>query len=425
MSDNKPYLIELSLYNKKNPFEINRFYSVSFDTSKVNLSSEEKKKIVDELYEKSNIKRKDDDINDMFITLIDKQVPPIPSNVLFVSDIEKINLNLKLTYNYNRMALGYNLTRFLNLDFNKFEDFFKFSCTFIFMYLNRIPKRQLNKIFKGFEPNVIYIETEKPIHIVDKSLLKQCAEQLYEDEKDYLIKMQDLFRNFVDYIFNNNKEKKLSKLNNSQRFYIFQNISEEIKELSNDYICDYSLNFTFHDRTFRNNMLDKIKDGISNPLADEDFLINSILKNDPDGEKVIGHEYQFKTNNLFAYFYILLYHITLNDVEYIKRCQVCGKYFFSDKNTTLYCNGNYAEDITCKEFGIKTSQKRKENEEPVYGKYRQIYAKKAMAVKRNLDIEYYKLNYEKWKKDAKQFVYDVKSGKKTYDEFDEWLDKNK
>lgn len=425
MSDNKPYLIELSLYNKKNPFEINKFCSVSFDTSKVNLSKEKKNKILGELYKEANMSRQDGGFDKVFLAAIDKQFPPVPSNVLFITDIEKIPLDLELTYDYNRIALGDNLTGFLNLDFNKFEDFFKFFCTFIFMFLNRIPKKQLNKIFKGFEPNVIYIETEKPIHIVDKSLLKQCAEQLYEDEKYYLIEMQTLFRNFVDYIFNNNREKKLNNLNNSQRFYIFQNISKEIKEFSEDYICDYSLSFKFHDRTFRNNMLDKIKDGISNPLADEDFLIDNILKNDPNGEKVIGHEYQFKTNNLFAYFYILLYHITLNDVEYIKRCQVCGKYFFWDKNNTLYCNGKYAEDITCKEFGIKTSQKRKENEEPVYGKYRQIYAKKAMAVKRNPDIEYYKINYEKWKKEAKQFVNDVKSGKKTYDEFDEWLDSEK
>ena len=93
------------------------------------------------------------------------------------------------------------------------------------------------------------------------------------------------------------------------------------------------------------------------------------------------------------------------------------KILFSDKNTTLYCNGKYAEDITRKEYGIKTYQKRKENEEPVYGKYVQIYAKKAMPVKRFPDIEYYKTNYEKWKK-TKQFISEIKTGKKTYDEFD-------
>ena len=63
--------------------------------------------------------------------------------------------------------------------------------------------------------------------------------------------------------------------------------------------------------------------------------------------------------DLPAYFYIILYHIVLNDIDYIKRCQVCGKYFFSDKNTTLYCDGEYTDGITCKESEIKTLQKRK------------------------------------------------------------------
>ena len=173
-----------------------------------------------------------------------------------------------------------------------------------------------------------------------------------------------------------------------------------------------------------NELLGEIQKGISNPLSDENFLINTMAKNDPNGEKIVVNKYNFKTNNLYTYFYIVLYHIVLNDIDYIKKCQVCEKYLFSDKNTTLYCNGEYTDGITCKEYGIKTSQKRKENEEPVYGKYRQIYAKKAMAVKRNPDIEYYKTNYEKWKKEAKEFINDIKSGKKSYDEFDEWLDKN-
>lgn len=425
MEKTESYSIELNLYNGKNPFELNKFYSISFDTSKINLSTKQTEKLVDRFYKEMNIKRKDELMDDLFLTLIHKQFPNFPANTLFVQDIEKIDLDLKLSYDYDKIALGDNLMGFLNLDFNKFEDFFKFFCTFIFMYFSKIPKKQLNKIFKGFDEYIIYIDSERPTHIVEKSLLKECAKQLYQSEKYYLIEKQKLFRNFVDYIFNNNKEKRLSKLTNSQRFYIFQNISEEIKNFSNDYTCDYTLGFWFNDPTFKSNILNKIKETLSDPLSNEDFLIENLLKNDPDGKKIIGHEYNFKTNNLFTYFYIILYHITLNNVEYIKKCQVCGKYFFSDKNNTLYCNGKYSKDITCKEYGIKTSQKRKENEEPVYGKYRQIYAKKAMMVKRNPDIEYYKTNYEKWKKEAKQFINDIKAGKKSYDEFDEWLDKEK
>ena len=425
MQDFNQYSIELNLYNKNNPVELTRFFSVSFDTSKVNLSDERKKKLVDKFYEETKINRIDNSFDEIFLTLIDKTVPPIPDNVLFIRSIEKMDLDLIIDYDYKKMALGDNLTGFLNLDFNNFDDFFKFFCTFIFIYLDKIPKTQLSKIFKGFDKNIIHIGTNKTLHIANKVLLKQCAESFYETEKEYLIKMQSLFKNFVDYVFNNDKKKKLSKLNNAQRFYIFQNITEDLREISEDYICDYSLNFSFTDENFMHELFSKVKEGISNPLSDENFLINTITKNDPNGENIVGNKYDFKTNNLFTYFYIVLYHIVLNDVDYIKKCQVCGKYFFSDKNNTLYCNGKYAEDITCKEYGIKTSQKRKENEEPVYGKYRQIYAKKAMAVKRNPDIEYYKTNYEKWKKEAKQFINDIKSGKKTYDEFDEWLDKSK
>lgn len=424
MRNPNEYSIELNLYNKNNPVEITRFFSVVFDTRKVNLSAQNKKKLVDELYKETKVKRKDDSFNEIFLSLIDKNVPPIPENLLFIRNIKKVDLDLILNYEYRKMALGDNLIEFLNLEFNNFNDFFKFFCTFFFIYLDRVPEEQLNKIFKEFDKNVINIGSNKPIHIANKELLKQCAESFYESEKEYLIKMQLLFKNFVDYVFNNDRKKKLSKLNNAQRFYIFQNITKDLKEISEDYICDYSLNFSFTDENFMNEFFGKIKQGISNPLSNENFLINTITKNDPNGEKIVGNKYDFKTNNIFTYFYIVLYHIVLNDIDYIKKCQVCGKYFFSDKNNTLYCNGKYAEDITCKEYGIKTSQKRKENEEPVYGKYRQIYAKKAMAVKRNPDIEYYKTNYEKWKKEAKQFINDIKAGKKTYDEFDEWLDKN-
>lgn len=425
MRNPNEYSIELNLYNKNNPVEITRFFSIVFDTRKVNLSAQNKKNLVDELYKETKIKRKDDSFNEIFLSLIDKNVPPIPENLLFMRNIEKVDLDLILNYEYRQMALGDNLIEFLNLDFNNFDDFFKFFCTFFFIYLANIPQKQLSKIFKGFDKNIINIGTNKPIHIANKELLKQCAESFYETEKGSLIKVQLLFRNFVDYIFNNNREKKLNNLSNAQRFYIFQNINKDLKEISKDYICDYSLNFSFTDEEFMNELLVEIQKGISNPLSDENFLINIMTKNDPNGKKIVGNKYNFKTNNLSAYFYIVLYHIVLNDIDYIKRCQVCGKYFFSDKNTTLYCNGEYTDGITCKEYGIKTSQKRKENEEPVYGKYRQIYAKKAMTVKRNPDIEYYKTNYEKWKKEAKEFISDIKSGKKSYDEFDRWLVKTK
>ena len=59
-----------------------------------------------------------------------------------------------------------------------------------------------------------------------------------------------------------------------------------------------------------------------------------------------------------------------------------------------------------------------------FGKYRKIYAKKAMLVKRNPDIEVYKKDYENWKKEAKEFMDAIRSEKKTYEDFDKWLNNN-
>ena len=124
MEKTESYSIELNLYNGKNPFELNKFYSISFDTSKINLSTKQTEKLVDRFYKEMNIKRKDELMDDLFLTLIHKQNPYFPTNTLFVQDIEKIDLDLKLSYDYDKIALGDNLIGFLNLDFYKFEDLF-------------------------------------------------------------------------------------------------------------------------------------------------------------------------------------------------------------------------------------------------------------------------------------------------------------
>lgn len=47
-----------------------------------------------------------------------------------------------------------------------------------------------------------------------------------------------------------------------------------------------------------------------------------------------------------------------------------------------------------------------------------------MNAKRNSDIDSVQSQYEKWKKETRTFINDIKKGIKTYDEFDKWLDEN-
>jgi hypothetical protein len=423
MLNKDDYSIFIRLYHKNKSYESCKFISVLLDTRDVNLSLKERSTLINKMYEQTGIKKKDDVFSDFFNNIINSKYPPINNILLFIKNLDKIDYNLVINYDFQDIVLGDFLTGFLNLDFNKFIDFFKFFCTFLFIYEDKFNKKDHDLIFNNKLRYDVYLE-DKNIAPIDKRLLFSYAEKIYDDEKNTLIEIQKLYRSFVDYVFNNDKNPKLSKLSNTQRFYIFMNTHKELCIYSKEYICDYNLEFLFANKGFTSDLLQEIKTKNSNPLFDENFLINSFEKNDPDGRLMQASSYNFQTNNLYTYFYIILYHIVLNEEEYIKKCVVCGNYFFSNKNTTLYCNGKYNKKMTCKEYGTKTSQKRKETEEPVYKKYRQIYAKKAMAVKRNPDIEYYKTNYEKWKKEAKQFVNDVKSGKKTYDEFDEWLEGN-
>ena len=423
MIDKNDYSIFLSLYYKDKSYESSKFVSILLDTKDINISFKDRIKLIDKMYEQSGIKRKDEVFTEYFNNSINSMFPHFNDILLFIDNLDKIDYTLVVSYEYHNIVLGDYLTGFLSLDFNKFIDFFKFFCTFIFIYEDQFNKKDHDIIFNRKLMNTIKVDDANIVPI-DKQMLLSYAEKIYDNEKEFLIHMQKLFRDFVDYVFNNNKKTRLANLSNSQRFYIFEHINPEIQNLSKEYICDYNLDFKFKNFDFTNALLKEIINKNPNPLSDENFLINTLEYNDPFGRNTIPSSYNFQTNSLYTYFYIILYHIVINDKDYIKKCQVCGNYFFSDKNTTLYCNGKYNKKMTCKEYGIKTSQKRKEEEEPVYKKYRQIYAKKAMMVKRNPDIEYYKKNYEKWKKEAKQFISDIKVGKKTYEEFDNWLDKN-
>ncbi|MCI8587098.1 MAG: hypothetical protein HFJ49_00615, partial [Clostridia bacterium] len=108
-----------------------------------------------------------------------------------------------------------------------------------------------------------------------------------------------------------------------------------------------------------------------------------------------------------------------------KKCKNCGKYFITDNPRINYCNNLFKGKQTCRDIGNQIAQRIKQENDKVYGKYRKMYSKKAMLVKRNPDIEVYKKDYENWKKEAKKFMDDIRNEKKTYEEFDKWLDENK
>ena len=84
---------------------------------------------------------------------------------------------------------------------------------------------------------------------------------------------------------------------------------------------------------------------------------------------------------------------------------------------------NYAMKVAIGLYEPKITKRNYKKDEPVYARYRKIYSQKSMLVKRYPNNRYYRHNYERWKEITRRFLDDIENGKKTYEEFNVWLDK--
>ena len=193
------------------------------------------------------------------------------------------------------------------------------------------------------------------------------------------------------------------------RFYIYYNShSKKLDRFINNY---FSIPQGFSFRTIS---------GIKGS-TEKDLI--KFFKSAPDYD--VEPDYSSSNDNIYGILYVTLFQFVLNNKYLIKKCKNCGKYFITDNARINYCNNLYKGKQTCRDIGNQIAQRIKQENEIVYGKYRKIYAKKAMLVNRNPDIEVYKIDYENWKKQAKEFMDAIRSEKKTYKEFDKWLEENK
>ena len=439
--------IELDIYDNEYEKELNSFLSVRLDfrnyLTYYELTDEQKRKILKTFYtnllKDSNINHEDinNSINENYKfneydeKVLKLLVPDITNNLLFIDGslpLKKWKYVCLKTPRDN--VIANNITGFLSLDLDNFDDFFKFFLTFLCEFIDKIPKEYQDEIIKNQIPeesikNVIKTFDED-ITPIDINMLKKCAKTIYENEINHVKDMQKLFRNFVDYIFNTEKDKKLSQFSVRQRFFVYKTICKGLHPIMENYEFDYKLDYTFASSNFTHDVLMSIHNNPDfSPLDSEDFLLDCIKKYDANGDNIVAANTHFTTDSIYTYFYLIIYFLTLSNYGYIQKCLYCGRYFYTSKINNVYCDRVYKDGTSCKILGSKLSQKRKEKDNPIYGKYRNIYAKKAMNVKRNPDIATYKEQYNEWKKTSRQFIKDIQNGVKTYEEFDKWLDENK
>lgn len=329
---------------------------------------------------------------------VDYKAPDTLRNITTNDDLDKLTGYFVIDANALIKTNEELLTEFLNLNFNSFNDFLVFFTKYFGVFIDLFDDSDLKDIKKD--------------ELTDLNIIISLARKAYSLNKTEIINTQKLFSDFINLLYGYKNNKEIDSLTLKQKFYVFyEEHQKELDKISSTYQHYGSFNFEYSE---------KYKENLKHKSTTE--LIAKIKKIDKKGD-LITNINGISTQNIYTVFYISIYNSVLNDSVFIRQCKNCHRYFITSKSNTFFCDNIYYTDKTCKEVGNQLQQKRKEDQNPVYSKYRKKFANKATLLKRNPDV-YSKEDYDNWKKEAQQYIQDIKNGIKTEDEFDKWLDKN-
>ena len=319
--------------------------------------------------------------------------------ILSVND-EISSLNGYVLFKIDTIEQQYDLSvlDFISYNFNNLNDYYLFFINNFNYFANKLLEDDKDKI----QFNTLYKIKE----------IIQLSRKYYEKEINNIIKYQKLFKNCINFCYQIDIPVDLSKLTLQQRFFLFNELYKHpFNEISNKFETINLLDYTYDHIPYN-----------SEAIEPKDILIVSsiIQAMDPEGT-ALSSTYTFVTDNTFTAFYITLFDLIGTNNLYVKICGNCNKYFITPKLNIAYCDRIWNGDLTCKDVGSQLAQKRKQQENTVYGKYRKIFSKKRMLMKRNPDIKKYEKDYEKYKKESNKIKKEIKDGKKTYEDFEKWL----
>lgn len=118
-----------------------------------------------------------------------------------------------------------------------------------------------------------------------------------------------------------------------------------------------------------------------------------------------------------------LYHLARMELT-LKRCNNCGHYFVAlRRSDSIYCDRQspFRKNKTCKVDGPPRAFEKKAKKNTAAKLHRNLYAAKLMLAKRNPDISHYKESFDQWKAEAKSWKADLNAGRKSEEEYLQWL----
>lgn len=290
------------------------------------------------------------------------------------------------------------LLDFISYDFNVFNDYLLFFINFFDYFIDKLDDADINKI----ELDTLYPVSE----------IVEIAKKYYNTEKENLIYYQSLFKKCINFVYSIDNSIDMKYLTHKQIFYLYNQIyPNTFAEFKQNFHSTDLLDYNYTDLPLKNETIS---------IENINNLISAIEEADPTGRKLSNLQ-QFKTNNLFTSFYITLFNIVSINKMHVKICGNCKRYFITHKKTISYCDRNMGEYLTCKDVGNKEYQKRKDENDEVYHKYRVLGTRKKTRVARNPEIELYKKDLKQYREIGKQMYKDARSGKISKEEFQKWV----
>lgn len=291
------------------------------------------------------------------------------------------------------------LLDFISYDFNVFNDYLLFFINFFDYFIDKLD-----------DTDIKYIELDT---LYPVSEIVEIAKKYYNKEKENLIYYQSLFKKCINFVYGIDNSINMKYLTHKQIFYLYNQIyPNTFAEFKQNFHSTDLLDYNYTDLPLKNETIS---------IENINNLISAIEEADPTGRKLSNLQ-QFKTNNLFTSFYITLFNIVSVNKMHVKICGNCKRYFITHKKNISYCDRNMGEYITCKDVGNKEYQKRKDENDEVYHKYRVLGTRKKTRVVRNPEIELYKKDLKQYREIGKQMYKDARSGKISKEEFQKWVD---
>lgn len=240
-----------------------------------------------------------------------------------------------------------------------------------------------------------------------------------KDIIDSYIVLQKALRDVINFSYNINEEKYLNGLTPTQRYYIYVHSYKEDSYMDLfKYLTDVSFSqefdFSEYDKSIK-------ESNFNSPESLSKYIKNECKKN--KNFQIKNYMYSF-SSLLSAYYFCVLYFVE-NNIP-IKICKNCSKYFIPENRvSSVYCNRIFENNKTCKEVGANNAYKEKLKKDEINLLYRKTLSAKKMLANRNPDIPMYLEKYEAWKSEANKYKQDIKSGKKTQEQFKQWLENTK